>query len=141
MVSTCPANGNTKSSDTTASNDDGLDNNGNRHRSNSNNSNRNKNNSYRNRNRNYGYDDNVLSERNTEQSFVDNNHLNDDGDSAVIIDSDDNASIDGVARSKVSRSSSISSSSILKSTRTSLILFGHFVVIFISFICFEQQYV
>lgn len=79
--------------------------------SNNNSYNRNRNNNS-NRNRNYPYDDNMLGEENTEENFIGNNRLN-DGDSSVIgDDGDDNEDlgnrniIDGVARSKVSRSSS-----------------------------------
>lgn len=114
-VSTNSGNGNTNfgHNNNNNSNRHRPNSNNNAHSNSNNNSNRNRNNNNSNRNRNIAYDDNVLGERNTEQNYIDNNHLNDDGDSsAVIVDPDDeNIPIDGVARSKVSRSSSMSSSS------------------------------
>lgn len=136
VVSTCPVKGAGRTSNASTSN-------GNRQRPNTNQSNRgnnsnNNNNNYRNRNRNYGYDDSMLDERNTEQNFVDNNHLNDDGESSIVIDSDD-GSFDSAARSKVSRSSSTSSASIIESSRIDAVIFGQFLVISIISL-FAQRY-
>lgn len=139
MESTCPAK--------VFDRFDLSSNNDNRHRSNTGNifnrynNNNNTNSNYRNRNRNHSYGDSIVDERNTEQNFVDTNHLNDGGDSsAIIIGSGDITYIDGLPRSKVSRSSSTSSSTIVASTRTSLLIVGQFFVIFVSFVCLERNY-